>query len=324
MVITQHADGQMAGPVIVPHPLRHTQVFGPDTSQHRLYAQAIHPIVEEVLEGFNCTIFAYGQTGTGKTFTMEGGERDRGSQPESPNLETNSAGVIPRAINHIFQYLEQTNTDYTVKCSFLELYNEETTDLLAVGGNNGNGNNDSGVQNKLRIMEDRGGVIIHGLEENVVRNEKDIYTLLDRGSAQRKTAETLLNKQSSRSHSVFIITVHMRELNDGEEVIKTGKLYLVDLAGSENISRSGAVDVRAKEVFFLFLGERSSALSWGRRLQHCCYVVHTPHECYLSFCISTPHVCITTHPPQHISPSAHIHPPVFAVLHTLSLPTRRV
>ncbi len=237
------------------HTHTHTlQVFGPETTQHRLYAQAIHPIVEEVLEGFNCTIFAYGQTGTGKTFTMEGGERDRGSQPESPNLETNSAGVIPRAINHIFQYLEQTNTDYTVKCSFLELYNEETTDLLAVGGN------DNPVQNKLRIMEDRGGVIIHGLEEIVVRSEKDIYTLLDRGSSQRKTAETLLNKQSSRSHSVFVITVHMRELNDGEEVIKTGKLYLVDLAGSENISRSGAVDVRAKEVWWVFMagadGER--------------------------------------------------------------------
>lgn len=223
-------------------------MFGPDTSQHRLYAQAIHPIVEEVLEGFNCTIFAYGQTGTGKTFTMEGGER---SSNDAANLETNSAGVIPRAINHIFQALEQTNTDYTVKCSFLELYNEETTDLLAVGGPHNTGGHDTA---KLRIMEDRGGVVIHGLEEIAVRSEKDIYTLLDRGSSQRKTAETLLNKQSSRSHSVFIITVHMRELNDGEEVIKSGKLYLVDLAGSENISRSGAVDVRAKEVpLFRFL-----------------------------------------------------------------------
>lgn len=216
-------------------------MFGPDTSQHRLYAQAIHPIVEEVLEGFNCTIFAYGQTGTGKTFTMEGGER---SSNDTANLETNTAGVIPRAINHIFQSLEQTNTDYTVKCSFLELYNEETTDLLAVGAPQHQGHDPA----KLRIMEDRGGVVIHGLEEIAVRSERDIYTLLDRGSSQRKTAETLLNKQSSRSHSVFIITVHMRELNDGEEVIKTGKLYLVDLAGSENISRSGAVDVRAKEV----------------------------------------------------------------------------
>ncbi len=77
-----------------------------------------------------------------------------------------------------------------------------------------------------------------GLEEIIVKSSADIYTLLDRGSAKRRTAETLLNKQSSRSHSVFCITVHMRETApDGEEVIKIGKLYLVDLAGSENISR---------------------------------------------------------------------------------------
>ena len=81
-------------------------------------------------------------------------------------------------------------------------------------------------------------MVVQGLEEIIVKSSADIYALLDRGSAKRKTAETLLNKQSSRSHSVFCITVHIREISaEGEEVIKIGKLNLVDLAGSENVSR---------------------------------------------------------------------------------------
>lgn len=88
-----------------------------------------------------------------------------------------------------------------------------------------------------------------GLEEFIVKSSVDIFALLDRGSAKRRTAETQLNKQSSRSHSVFCVTVHMREIAaDGEEVIKIGKLYLVDLAGSENVSRSGAAGTMAKEA----------------------------------------------------------------------------
>ena len=203
------------------------QVFGPDSSQERLYTGAIAPIVSEVLEGFNCTIFAYGQTGTGKTYTMEGGDRNSTDGRDLSEV----AGVIPRAISQIFQHLDSINSEYTVKCSFLELYNEETTDLLAVGESKSN--------QKLRMLEDKSGVNVQGLEEIIVKSSTDIYTLLDRGSAKRRTAETLLNKQSSRSHSVFCITVHMRETpTEGEDVIKVGKLYLVDLAGSENVGRS--------------------------------------------------------------------------------------
>lgn len=204
------------------------QVFGPDSSQERLYSGAIAPIVSEVLEGFNCTIFAYGQTGTGKTYTMEGGDRNSSDGRDLSDV----AGVIPRAISQIFNHLDSINSEYTVKCSFLELYNEETTDLLAVG--------ESKTNQKLRMLEDKSGVNVQGLEEIIVKSSADIYTLLDRGSAKRKTAETLLNKQSSRSHSVFCITVHMKETpTEGEDVIKVGKLYLVDLAGSENVGRSG-------------------------------------------------------------------------------------
>ncbi|KAK9822824.1 hypothetical protein WJX81_005423 [Elliptochloris bilobata] len=224
------------------------KVFAPESGQEKLYTQAIAPIVEEVLEGFNCTIFAYGQTGTGKTYTMEGGARNS----EDGFDLSEAAGVIPRAIHQIFTTLDAHGAEYTVKCSFLELYQEESSDLLAVG---------DAANAKLRMLEDRGGVVVQGLEEIIVRGARDIYALLDRGSAKRRTAETLLNKQSSRSHSVFCVTVHMREMTpDGEEVIKIGKLYLVDLAGSENVSRSGAVDQRAKEAGLI----NKSLLTLGR------------------------------------------------------------
>ena len=94
------------------------------------------PIVEEVLEGFNCTIFAYGQTGTGKTFTMEGGPRN---SADGRKLSA-EAGVIPRAIKQVFDAIESNDvTDSSVKVSFLELYNEELTDLLSVSARGGQG-----------------------------------------------------------------------------------------------------------------------------------------------------------------------------------------
>ncbi|KFM22480.1 125 kDa kinesin-related protein, partial [Auxenochlorella protothecoides] len=222
----------------------------------RLYDSTVAPLVEEMLEGFNCTIFAYGQTGTGKTYTMTGGDLAQGSAEM-----TDSAGVIPRAIHQVFSYLESLGAqEFTVKASYLELYNEEVTDLLALGSE----------PPKVRILEDRTGVVLNGLEEAQVRSASDIFSLLDQGTAKRRTAETLLNKQSSRSHTVFVITVSVREiLAEGEEVIRVGKLYLVDLAGSENITRSGAVEQRAKEAgninkSLLTLGRVITALVEGQ------------------------------------------------------------
>ena len=134
-----------------------------------------------------------------------------------------------------------------MKVTFLELYNEEITGLLApdeprfpvlpVS--------EDKTKKPIALMEDgKGGVFVRGLEEEVVYSAGEIYKILDKGSAKRRTAETLLNKQSSRSHSIFSITIHIKELtHESEEMIKIGKLNLVDLAGSENISRSGARDV---------------------------------------------------------------------------------
>jgi kinesin family protein 11 len=238
------------------------RVYDPDTSQERLYETAVAPMVDEVLQGFNCTVFAYGQTGTGKTHTMTGNMACGGANQSD-------AGVIPRAVGHIFRYLNGLGgvNEFTVKCSFLELYNEEITDLLAVGEESP----------KVRIMEDpRSGVVLQGLEEPHVKTATDVFSLLETGNARRRTAETLLNKQSSRSHSVFIVTVSVREvLAEGEEVIRVGKLYLVDLAGSENITRSGAVDQRAKEAgninkSLLTLGRVITALVEGQ--------VHVPYR----------------------------------------------
>ena len=254
VTLSQNVGGKLLG-----RTYHFDRVFDKDTSQDRLYQTAISPMVEEVLAGFNCTIFAYGQTGTGKTFTMTG------DVSQNAASLTPSAGVIPRAVGQIFSHLESLeNSEYSVRCSFLELYNEEITDLLTSG---------SSIESSkpVRILEDpRAGVVLAGLEEVNVSCCNEIFEHLDAGNAKRRTAETLLNKQSSRSHSVFIVSVSVREiLADGEEVIRVGKLYLVDLAGSENITRSGAVDARAKEAgninkSLLTLGRVITALVEGQ------------------------------------------------------------
>ncbi|CAL9196791.1 unnamed protein product [Musa hybrid cultivar] len=230
------------------------KVFGPKTQQGMTYVHAVAPLVNDVLEGFNCTVFAYGQTGTGKTYTMEGS-----AKPKGQHLSVD-AGVIPRAVRHIFDTLEGRKADYSMKVTFLELYNEEITDLLATEEQTRLA--EDRQRKQISLMEDgKGGAVIRGLEEVAVYSVDEIYGLLERGSAKRRTADTLLNKQSSRSHSVFSITIHVKEATIGnDELIKCGRLNLVDLAGSENISRSGAREGRAREA-----GEvNKSLLTLGR------------------------------------------------------------
>ncbi|KAK7345653.1 hypothetical protein VNO77_16261 [Canavalia gladiata] len=244
------------------------KVFGPKAQQRSIYEQAIAPIVNEVLDGFNCTVFAYGQTGTGKTYTMEGGMRNKGGDLPA------EAGVIPRAVRHIFDILEAQNADYSMKVTFLELYNEEISDLLAPEDNSRP--LEEKQKKPLTLMEDgKGCVFVRGLEEESVYSVNEIYTLLERGASKRRTADTLLNKRSSRSHSVFTITVYVKETVIGdEELIKCGKLNLVDLAGSENILRSGAREGRAREA-----GEiNKSLLTLGRVIN--ALVEHSAHIPY--------------------------------------------
>ncbi|CAD6210663.1 unnamed protein product [Miscanthus lutarioriparius] len=255
------------------------KVFGPKSQQRSIYDHAVAPIVTDVLEGYNCTVFAFGQTGTGKTYTMEGEMRLKVS--ELPD----TAGVIPRAVRHIFDMLEARKADYSMKVTFLELYNEDITDLLSLEGQS---RFPEGRQKRpITLMEDgKGGAVIRGLEEIVVYSPSEIYRLLEHGSARRRTADTALNKQSSRSHAVFSINIHVKETTVGnEELMKYGRLNLVDLAGSENIARSGAREGRAREA-----GEMNkSLLTLGRVITALVeHSVHVPYRLYtvLSFDIS--------------------------------------
>nr|XP_033329936.1 kinesin-like protein Klp61F [Megalopta genalis] len=214
-------------------------VFGPFSKQIDVYTAVVSPLLEQVLAGYNCTVFAYGQTGTGKTFTMEGINTD----PTLHWRSDSSAGMIPRSLSHLFDELQLLEAqEYTIRVSFLELYNEDLFDLLSA--------TDDG--SKIKLYEDtskKGAIIIHGLEEITIHSKSEVYKILEKGLEKRQTAATLMNAQSSRSHTVFSITVHMKENSiDGDEVLKTGKLNLVDLAGSENVGRSGAVDRRAREA----------------------------------------------------------------------------
>ncbi|XP_071987108.1 kinesin-like protein KIF11 isoform X2 [Engystomops pustulosus] len=215
-------------------------VFGPTAKQIEVYRSVVCPILDEVIMGYNCTIFAYGQTGTGKTFTMEG---ERSTDEEFTWEQDPLAGIIPRTLHQIFEKLSENGTEFSVKVSLLEIYNEELFDLLSPSPD---------VSERLQMFDDprnKRGVIIKGLEEVTVHNKDEVYHILERGAAKRTTASTLMNAYSSRSHSVFSITIHMKETTiDGEELVKIGKLNLVDLAGSENIGRSGAVDKRAREA----------------------------------------------------------------------------
>jgi kinesin family protein 11 len=183
----------------------------------------------------------------------------------SPN-----AGMIPRVLFRLFHQLDSSRSDYSVKVSYVELYNEELRDLLAndlsgpIGSTQpmGMAAKDKAPDGGLKIFDDahKRGVFIQGLEEIPVKNSKDALALLTKGSERRQIAATNFNDHSSRSHSVFSITVHTKDTTLGEDLLKIGKLHLVDLAGSENIGRSGAENKRAREAGMI----NQSLLTLGR------------------------------------------------------------
>lgn len=175
------------------------------------------------------------------------------------------AGIVPRSVNAILQQLETSGMEFTIRVSFLELYNEELQDLLNTSG-----------EKKLKLCEDvKKGVVCQNLEEIAVLNAHDIFDILQRGIQQRQTAATLCNKNSSRSHSIFTMKIMIKEYNlEGEEVVRHGQLNLVDLAGSECIGRSGAKNDRAREAGSI----NQSLLTLGRVIT--ALVDHHPHVPY--------------------------------------------
>ncbi|CAG0878873.1 unnamed protein product [Darwinula stevensoni] len=205
-------------------------VFGPDSKQVDVYNSAARPIVENVLEGYNGTIFAYGQTGTGKTFTMEG---DRAV----PELR----GIIPNSFAHIFGHISrcEDNKNFLVRVSYLEIYNEEVRDLLM-----------KGKRTNLEVRERADiGVYVKDLSAYVVNNADDMDRIMTVGNKNRVVGWTKMNEHSSRSHAIFMITVESSERGvDGQQHVRMGKLNLVDLAGSERQSKTGATGERFKEA----------------------------------------------------------------------------
>ncbi|KAL6942480.1 hypothetical protein ACO0QE_003655 [Hanseniaspora vineae] len=303
------------------------RVFGPNSGQERVFTDIANPLFLDFLKGYNCTVLVYGMTSTGKTYTMTGDEKLQNDQL-SPE-----AGIIPRVLFKLFETLEQEALDYIVKCSFIELYNEELKDLLADGtasdnahkklkifdsslkktrsqtpelthsysqprafrsvslsqpnlssrfqsslknsrrnvsgslrrtqsgtyddlssttslaSNTASGNKFDGVNNHSKSdsvgLENSSGIFIQNLQEFEITNAKQGIKLLQRGLKLRQVASTNMNDFSSRSHSIFTITLYK---NHNGELFRLSKMNMVDLAGSENVSRSGAINQRAKEA----------------------------------------------------------------------------
>jgi len=196
-------------------------VFQESSSQEQVYAFCAAPLVDEVLEGFSCTLFMYGQTGSGKTHTMMGGI-------DGPREHR---GILPRIAEDIFCAMgnASANTEFVVKVSYVEIYMERIRDLLNPGPSGQN----------LKIREDRiGGVSLDGAQETYVASAEELLRVVSKGSASLAIASTRMNQDSSRSHSVFALTISQR--NTAKDVTKTGRLYLVDLAGSEMVKKTRA------------------------------------------------------------------------------------
>ncbi|KAI0232495.1 Kinesin-like protein KIF3A [Lamellibrachia satsuma] len=205
-------------------------VFAPNCKQLDVYNEVARPIVECVLEGYNGTIFAYGQTGTGKTFTMEGVRT-------VPELR----GIIPNSFAHIFGAIAKAEGDtrFLVRVSYLEIYNEEVRDLLGKDQNS-----------RLEVKERPDvGVYVKDLSAYVVNNADDMDRIMTLGNKNRVVGATNMNAHSSRSHAIFTVTVECSEKGpDGKHHVRVGKLHLVDLAGSERQTKTGATGQRLKEA----------------------------------------------------------------------------
>ncbi|CAI5762491.1 kinesin heavy chain [Podarcis lilfordi] len=194
------------------------RVFPSNTSQEQVYNACAKQIVKDVLEGYNGTIFAYGQTSSGKTHTMEGKLHD-------PQL----MGIIPRIAHDIFDhiYSMDENLEFHIKVSYFEIYLDKIRDLLDVSKTN------------LAVHEDKNRVpYVKGCTERFVSSPEEVMDVIDEGKTNRHVAVTNMNEHSSRSHSIFLINIKQENVETEKKL--SGKLYLVDLAGSEKVSKTGA------------------------------------------------------------------------------------
>ncbi|KAE8725761.1 hypothetical protein F3Y22_tig00008146pilonHSYRG00161 [Hibiscus syriacus] len=205
-------------------------VFDETCSNAKVYDLLTKDVIHAALDGFNGTAFAYGQTSSGKTLTMNG----------SPN----DPGIIHRAVNHIFQKIQTiTDREFLIRVSYMEIYNEEINDIFAV------------ENQKLQIHESlERGIFVAGLKEEIVNNAEQVTKLLESGEVNRHFGETNMNTRSSRSHTIFRMVIESKGINtrssgdySSKGAIRVSVLNLADLAGSERIAKIGAGGVRLKE-----------------------------------------------------------------------------
>ncbi|KAJ5998286.1 hypothetical protein N7451_006096 [Penicillium sp. IBT 35674x] len=195
------------------------RVFPMGSPQADIFDFSIRPTVDDILNGYNGTVLAYGQTGAGKSYTMMGSDID----------DEEGKGIIPRIVEQIFASIltSPSNIEYTVRVSYMEIYMERIRDLLVPQNDN------------LPVHEEKSrGVYVKGLLEVYVSSVQEVYEVMRRGGNSRAVAATNMNQESSRSHSIFVITVSQKNIETGSA--KSGQLFLVDLAGSEKVGKTGA------------------------------------------------------------------------------------
>ena len=193
------------------------KVYPSETTQETIFEQVAKPLILSAFEGINGTLFCYGQTASGKTYTMEG-------LPADNYLK----GIIPRMMQLVFDTINSDSNDieFSVKCQYYQIYNEKIQDLI------------DPKKTDLSIREDKNkGIWVGDCTEKYVESEQEMINFFNKGAENRIVASTKMNTISSRSHSIFSVTIYQR--NVITESSKTGKLYFVDLAGSEKISKAG-------------------------------------------------------------------------------------
>ena len=193
------------------------RIFGSDSTQEQIFEVIAKPIILAAFEGINGTLFCYGQTSSGKTFTMEGIHGDAVLM-----------GIIPRMMEFVFDFISKGSSDieFSVKCQYYQIYNEKIQDLL------------DPRKNDLAIREDKNkGIWVEDCTEAYVGGVEEMYSVFSQGTGNRTVAATKMNKGSSRSHSLFAVTIFQRNTITGSS--KTGRIYFVDLAGSEKMSKTG-------------------------------------------------------------------------------------
>ncbi|XP_058512500.1 LOW QUALITY PROTEIN: kinesin-like protein KIF17 [Ochotona princeps] len=221
-----------------------------DHVTEQIYKEITYPLVEGVTKGYNGTIFAYGQMGNRKSLTMQG-------LPDPPSQR----GIIPRAFEHLFESVQcAENTKFLVRASYLEIYSEDVRDLLGAD-----------TKQKLEVGEHpEKGMYVKGLSMHTVHSVAQCERIMERGWKNRSVGYTLMNKDSSRSRSIFTISIEIYAVDErGKDHLRAGKLNLVDLAGSERQSKTGATGEQLKEatkinLLLSALGNVISALVDGR------------------------------------------------------------